>query len=105
MSFCPACQSEYPDDWKRCPKDEAALLASQLVGKYKVESLIGVGGMGAVYRAFNPDTKPVVALKLMHKSASAQDDARKRFEREAASIAALNTRHVVTINDFGREKD
>ncbi len=105
MSFCPACRSDYPADWKRCPKDEAALLQSDHVGKYKIDGLIGAGGMGAVYRALNPDTKSTVAIKLMHRSASAQDDARKRFQREAASIAALKTRHVVTIFDFGTDVD
>ena len=73
MSFCPACQSEYPDDWKRCPKDEASLLAGRNIGKYRVDGLLGVGGMGAVYKAWNPDTKSTVAIKLMHSESAASE--------------------------------
>jgi serine/threonine-protein kinase len=103
--YCPICRSEYPADWKRCPKDEAALLRDSKVGKYRVEEVIGTGGMGAVYRAFNPDTQSAVAIKLMHAQAAAHDAARARFQREAAAVAALRTRHVVTIYDFGAETD
>jgi len=103
--YCPVCRSEYPNDWKRCPKDEAALLRDNKVGKYRVDEVIGQGGMGAVYRAFNPDTQSPVAIKLMHAQVAANEAARTRFQREAAAVAALRTRHVVTIYDFGAEMD
>jgi serine/threonine-protein kinase len=103
--YCPVCRSEYPADWRRCPKDEAALLRENKVGKYRIDQVIGQGGMGAVYGAFNPDTKSAVAIKLMHAQAAANDAARQRFQREAAAVAALRTRHVVTIFDFGAEMD
>jgi len=103
--YCPACRSEYPDDWRRCPKDEAELLKSQYIGKYRVDSVIGAGGMGAVYRAYNPDTRSPVAIKLMHAEASSVEASRTRFQREAASVAALQTRHLVNIYDFGSEDD
>jgi serine/threonine-protein kinase len=103
--FCPVCRSEYADDWKVCPKDAAHLLRSQFVGKYRIDSLLGAGGMGAVYKAFNPDTQSTVAVKLMHGGAAAADASRQRFQREAASVAALRTRHVVSIYDFGSEPD
>ncbi len=105
MSFCPACGSEYPDGWKRCPTDEAELLASRNVGKYRVDALLGAGGMGAVYRAFNPDTRSPVAIKLLHGEASSTEASRTRFQREAASIAALTTRHLVNVYDFGSDRD
>ncbi|MCE9572739.1 MAG: protein kinase [Deltaproteobacteria bacterium] len=103
--FCPVCRSEYPSDWKRCPKDEAALLRDSVIGKYRIDEVVGQGGMGAVYRAFNPDTQSPVAIKLMLAQAASNDAARARFQREAAAIAALRTRHVVTIFDFGAEPD
>jgi serine/threonine-protein kinase len=103
--FCPVCRSEYADDWKVCPKDAAHLLRTQFVGKYRIDSLLGAGGMGAVYKAFNPDTQSTVAVKLMHGGAAAADASRQRFQREAASVAALRTRHVVSIYDFGSEVD
>ncbi|HUH05876.1 MAG TPA: bifunctional serine/threonine-protein kinase/formylglycine-generating enzyme family protein [Kofleriaceae bacterium] len=105
MSFCPACRSEYPDEWKRCPTDEAALLPQRNLGKYRVDAVIGIGGMGAVYKAFNPDTQSPVAIKLMHAEASAQQASRERFKREAASVAAVKTRHLVSIYDFGNLPD
>jgi serine/threonine-protein kinase len=103
--YCPLCHSEYPDGWKRCPTDEAALLRAATIGKYKIERLIGAGGMGAVYRAMNPDTQSAVALKIMHGQGAGQEAARTRFQREAAAVAALKTRHVVSIFDFGADID
>lgn len=103
--FCPACKSEYPDDWKRCPKDEAELLKTQYVGKYLVQEIIGTGGMGAVYRALNPDTNAEVAIKLMHAAAAGMEAARARFQREAAAVSSLRTQHLVGIYDFGTEDD
>ena len=103
--YCPACRSEYPDGWKRCPTDEAQLLRGPTIGKYKIDRLIGAGGMGAVYRAENPDTRSEVALKLLHGGSAGEEQARARFQREAASVAALKTRHVVSIFDFGADVD
>jgi eukaryotic-like serine/threonine-protein kinase len=103
--FCPVCRSDYPQDWKRCPKDEAVLLRAAVIGKYRVDGLLGVGGMGAVYRATNPDTKARVAIKVMNSSIADMDDARARFSREAAAVAALRTAYVASIYDFGSEPD
>ena len=103
--FCPVCRSEYADDWKVCPKDAASLLRSQYVGKYRIDQLLGAGGMGAVFRAYNPDTQSTVAIKLMHGGTQANDAARQRFQREAASVAGLRTRHVVGLYDFGSDVD
>ena len=103
--FCPVCRSDYPADWKVCPKDATNLLATPQVGKYTIEGLLGTGGMGAVYRAINPDTKGRVAIKLMNPQVANADSARQRFQREAASVAALRTAHVVKVYDFGTEAD
>ena len=103
--WCPHCKTDYPDGWKRCPTDETQLLRGPTIGKYKIDKLIGAGGMGAVYRAVNPDTQSNVALKLLHGSAAGIDAARTRFQREAAAVAALKTRHAVSIFDFGADAD
>ena len=79
------------------------LLASRSVGKYAIETLIGAGGMGAVYRATNPDTRADVAVKLLHPSAAESESLRARFQREAEAVAQLRTRHVVRIYDFGTD--
>jgi len=104
--YCPVCQSEYPADWKACPKDATALLKSAQIGKYRVEGLLGIGGMGAVYRATNPDIRGSrVAIKVMNPAVANAEQTRERFKREAAAVAALRTSHVVTVYDFSAEPD
>jgi serine/threonine-protein kinase len=103
VAFCPVCQRDHPDDWNRCPHDGAVLLSSRTVGKYAIETLIGSGGMGAVYRATNPDTRADVAVKLLHPGAAESESLRARFQREAEAVARLRTRHVVRIFDFGTD--
>ncbi|MBA3459797.1 MAG: protein kinase [Deltaproteobacteria bacterium] len=103
--YCPVCRSDYPEDWKVCPKDTTHLLRSAQIGKYKIEGLLGTGGMGAVYRAVNPDTRAKVALKIMNPAVASAESARARFQREAAAVAALRTAHVVKVFDFGAADD
>jgi serine/threonine-protein kinase len=103
--FCATCKSEYPENWKVCPKDQAPLLRSSRIGKYTITDALGVGGMGAVYRAINPDTHGEVAIKVMHDDAARSEANRTRFKREAAAVAKLKTTHVVKVYDFGAEAD
>jgi tRNA A-37 threonylcarbamoyl transferase component Bud32 len=103
--YCPKCRAEYPADWKACPKDATALLTSARIGKYTVDGILGVGGMGAVYKASNPDTKGRVAIKVMNPEVATAEQMRLRFQREAAAVAALRTSHVVKVYDFGSEPD
>ena len=105
MVFCPKCHDDYPETWKVCPKDSNVLLKSSQIGKYTITAPLGVGGMGSVYRALNPDTQGEVAVKVMHAEVAETDDARKRFKREAAAVAKLSTSHVVKVYDFGAEPD
>ncbi len=91
-------------DWKVCPKDETSLLQSAQIGKYKIAGLLGVGGMGAVYRAINPDTHSKVAIKIMNPAVANAESARARFQREAAAVAALRTGHVAKVFDFGADQ-
>ena len=72
-----------------------ALSAGTRLGPYEIESLIGAGGMGEVYRARDPRLDRVVAIKL------AQDHFEERFEREAHTIAALNHPHICQLYDVG----
>jgi serine/threonine-protein kinase len=66
------------------------------IGRYRIEALIGSGGMGAVYRAVDPLLRRVVAIKVL---AAAHDDetAQERFFREARAIARLEHRNIVRI--------
>ncbi len=68
------------------------------IGRYEVLGRIAQGGMGAVYRAWDPQLDRTIAIKLMiHDS----DELRERFSREARSVARLRHRNIVTIFDVG----
>lgn len=73
------------------------------LGPYEVLSPIGAGGMGEVYRARDTRLERVVALKVLHPHAVADDGLRMRFEREARVVAALNHPHICTLFDVGSQ--
>jgi len=72
------------------------------LGPYEIESFIGAGGMGEVYRARDTRLNRTVAIKIL--SAAAGDPAlRERFEREAQAVAALNHPHICILHDIGHQ--
>ena len=70
-------------------------------GRYRLIELIGRGGMGEVWRAFDTGTERVVALKVLPAQYVNDKIFQERFRREARSAAGLNEPHVVPIHDFG----
>jgi TolB-like protein len=70
-------------------------------GKFKVERLLGEGGMGAVYVAVQEPLERRVALKLVKLDRGGHDEALARFRREAKVVAALRCPHVVVLFDYG----
>ncbi|BBX60908.1 hypothetical protein MSAS_00820 [Mycobacterium saskatchewanense] len=70
-------------------------------GHYQIQGLLGRGGMGRVYRAFDPATDRVVALKVLPPHLAEDEDFQKRFRREARIAAGLNDPHVVPIHGYG----
>ncbi len=74
------------------------------LGPYRVIEPIGAGGMGIVFRAEDPILKRPVALKVMKQSLSASPNARRRFIREAQTVAALEHDHVVSIYQAGEDR-
>jgi serine/threonine protein kinase len=74
-----------------------------VVGRYRIETVLGVGGMGTVYRAVGPEGE-VVALKLV-RSEFAQDRVfRRRFDREARIASSIVNPHVVPVLDTGEHE-
>ena len=69
--------------------------------KYRVESLLARGGMGAVYAARDRRLPRLTALKLMHRDLFADHEIRTRFEREADLVAQLDHPNIITVYDFG----
>jgi serine/threonine protein kinase len=70
-------------------------------GRYRLIEMIGQGGMGRVYKAFDSSTNRVVALKVLPEDAAANVGFRERFQREANAVAGLREPHIVPIHDFG----
>jgi eukaryotic-like serine/threonine-protein kinase len=66
-------------------------------GGYEIIAAAGTGGMGEVYRAHDPQLKRDVAIKLLPPAMAADPQHRRRLEREAQAIAALNHPNIVTI--------
>src|ERR1700679_3901700 len=78
------------------------LLSGTHLGPYEIEALLGIGGMGEVYRARDPRLGRSVAIKILPAEFSADNDRLRRFEREARSASALNHPNIVTIYDLGQ---
>ncbi|WP_083874630.1 serine/threonine-protein kinase [Nocardia paucivorans] len=70
-------------------------------GRYRLQELIGEGGMGQVWRAYDTVTDRVVAIKLLPEHCATNPDFRERFRREAHDTARLREPHVVPIHGYG----
>lgn len=78
-------------------------LASRRLGQYVLEELIGLGGMSAVYRAYQPALAREVAIKVLATQLAADSDYQQRFALEARTAAALEHPHIVPIHDYGAQ--
>ena len=79
--------------------------AGSRLGRYTIQSLIGRGGMGAVYRASDPVLGRDVALKVLPPELATDRERIERFRREARALAALNHPNIVTIYSVEQEGD
>ena len=113
QKYCPKCSQKYPDDVDVCPDDKTKLVLlsnKDLVGevldnRYAILGRIGEGGMGVVYRAEHQMLKRVLALKVLRGEIGQDENMVKRFMTEARAIASLDSRHTVTVHDFGVTDD
>src|SRR5712692_3412153 len=72
------------------------------LGPYEILSLLGVGGMGEVYRARDPRLGRDVAIKVLPAEFSADPERLDRFEQEARAAAALNHPNILAVYDIGQ---
>ena len=76
----------------------------QTVGRYRIERLLGRGGMATVYRATDPALRTTVAIKIPDQHLVRDPDYIERFLREARSMASLQHPHIVPIYDVGEDQ-
>ena len=82
----------------------AALFRGSSLGHYRIESQIGAGGMGEVYRARDKKLERDVAIKVLPQEVANDPTQVARFEREAKAIAALSHPNILAIHDLGHER-
>ena len=80
-----------------------ALTSGTNLGPYEIQSPLGAGGMGEVYRARDSRLGREVALKVLPESFSRDADRLRRFEQEARAVAALNHPNILAIHDIGEQ--
>jgi serine/threonine protein kinase len=83
---------------------EASRLIGRSLGEYVLRSVLGIGGMAAVYRALDRALEREVAVKVLPASLVADEDYVQRFREEAKRVAALKHPHIVPIYAFGEER-
>jgi serine/threonine protein kinase len=111
MKYCPACKTDYPDSERFCPAegrllsfiDPYHLVGRTLLEKYRIEALVGLGGMGAVYSAHHLTINRHVAIKILQPNlALGNERLLELFQREAETAGRLDHENIVDIKDAGR---
>ena len=80
-----------------------ALTSGTKLGPYEIQSPLGAGGMGEVYRAKDTRVDRTVAIKVLPAHLSSDPDLKQRLEREAKAISALQHANICTLYDIGTQ--
>src|SRR5579862_5213680 len=78
-------------------------MIGQRLSHYRIVEQIGSGGMGVVYRAHDEQLDRDVAIKVLRPGSLINESARKRFRKEALSLARLNHPNIATVHEFGSQ--
>ncbi len=81
--------------------DNALPIGTVVDGRYRIEAVLGVGGLGVVYRAQHTGLGRPVALKVLLPELAGFEDIRRRFAREAKALSTLVHPQIVAVSDFG----
>jgi serine/threonine protein kinase len=112
--FCSHCQQSFPTAHTVCPHDQTVLslpdpyqmIGRTLLEKYRIEALVGLGGMGAVYCAYHTGLDRRVAFKILQPNIAVADEHLvELFEREAKVSGRLSHENIVDVKDAGRTPD
>jgi serine/threonine-protein kinase len=90
---------------KKHPKGDEVYIGQTLNNRFKIESKIGEGGFGAVYRGIQLATGRKVALKLLHPEMTKDENLVARFRREGMVLCNLRDAHTITTYDFDQTPD
>jgi serine/threonine protein kinase len=105
LAECQTCSTCHDAGISTCPHDGTPLRTGRLPrvveAKYRVDLVLGRGGMGAVYRAHDMRLERDVAIKVVRAELLHDPDARSRFRREAQLVARLQHPGVVSVFDYG----
>lgn len=114
--YCPQCYRKYDgDQYDTCPEDGARLyelsdkrddplLGTVVDDRFRVEAILGEGGMGAVYKATQLSVQREVALKILRPELDNEELFVERFFREARVIAELSHPNIVRLIEFGQDR-
>ncbi|MDP3502727.1 MAG: protein kinase [Myxococcales bacterium] len=109
MTPCQHCGQPHPPGTPNCPRTGDSMSQPGPIGmrldRYQVESLLGTGGFGAVYKARHVHTDAFVALKVLKRHLGADPGMVERFLREARAAAAVGSDHIVRVLDAGQSTD
>ena len=89
----------------RLANADTELVGAQLDGRYRIERLIGKGGMGRVYLAHHIVIEKAVAIKVLRAEVAADKGVAKRFVREARAASRVGHPNIVDVTDFGTTKE
>ena len=81
------------------------LLGRVVDGRYQVEALLGEGGMGLVYRVTHTRLNKSLAMKVLRRENTEDEEVLARFRREAEAASAIGNQHIVDVSDFGTLED
>lgn len=107
IDTCPACggaidvSEELPFAQIYCPHCGEGMRARRIFNNFELVELIGEGGMGSVFKAYDHNLGRMVALKVLRREMSAREDERAKLEQEARVTASVNHPHVVRVYSFG----
>jgi serine/threonine protein kinase len=111
VSQCAACGSEAGDVARYCPACGATvhrlptadpMVGRILAGKFRIEALLGEGGMGMVYKATQINLDKTIVLKVLRPSLISDERTVQRFQREARAASRLNHPNSIGVIDFGQ---
>jgi serine/threonine protein kinase len=80
-------------------------LTGQTLDRYLLTERLGIGGMAAVFKAYQPTLDRYVAVKVLHPLVAADETFLARFRREANAAGNLHHPHIVQVYDFGNDDD